>query len=102
MDDDSMFRFWRALQFPLMHAIFTELTFIICARSESDASPQDLTSSSLKMVGDVNLFLKGEVHDPEFEVEAEIMIAGESHLALFAPPPRPPEPVFRISRLLSL
>ena len=30
------------------------------------------------MIGDVNLFLKGESTDPEFEVEVEIMIAGES------------------------
>jgi hypothetical protein len=29
------------------------------------------------MIGDVNLFLKGDPSDPEFEVEVEIMIAGE-------------------------
>jgi hypothetical protein len=28
------------------------------------------------MIGDVNLFLKGSPEDEDFEVEAEIMIAG--------------------------
>ncbi len=32
------------------------------------------------MIGDVNLFLKGVPADEDFEVEAEIMIAGASHL----------------------
>lgn len=55
----------------------TELTFIICARTNDD--PIDsVTSPSLTMIGDVNLFLKGLSTDPEFEVEVEIMIAGES------------------------
>ncbi|KAI0684165.1 acyl-CoA N-acyltransferase [Cytidiella melzeri] len=44
-----------------------KLTFIVCARSEE---------SRLTMIGDVNLFLKGDPKDdPEFEVEVEIMIA---------------------------
>lgn len=30
------------------------------------------------MVGDVNLFLKGNPSDEDFEAEVEIMIAGES------------------------
>ena len=29
-----------------------------------------------KMIGDVNLFFKGSPDDEDFEVEAEIMIAG--------------------------
>ena len=29
-----------------------------------------------KMIGDVNLFFKGSPNDEDFEVEAEIMIAG--------------------------
>ena len=33
-----------------------------------------------RMIGDVNLFLKGPAEDPEFEVEVEIMIAGASLL----------------------
>lgn len=43
------------------------------------------------MIGDVNLFLKGESTDPEFEVEVEIMIAGESECRNqpVQPPPAP-------------
>ena len=54
-----------------------ELTFIICAPEGSGPSPE--RRSSLTMIGDVNLFLKGSPEDPEFEVEVEIMIAGVSH-----------------------
>ncbi|EIW84121.1 hypothetical protein CONPUDRAFT_151165 [Coniophora puteana RWD-64-598 SS2] len=48
-----------------------KLTFIILARQP------DVDTSKLPMIGDVNLFLKGDVDDPEsdFEAEAEIMIA---------------------------
>ena len=44
-----------------------------------EAYGEPVTLSSLKMIGDVNLFLKGTPGDAEdeFEVEAEIMIAGE-------------------------
>jgi hypothetical protein len=48
----------------------TELTFIILAR-END---EDLSAN--RMVGDINLFLKGRSEDDEFEAEVEIMIAG--------------------------
>lgn len=54
----------------------TELTFIICARTSGETATE-VTSSALTMIGDVNLFLKGEPVDPDFEVEVEIMIAGE-------------------------
>ncbi|KAH7928219.1 hypothetical protein BV22DRAFT_1126666 [Leucogyrophana mollusca] len=46
-----------------------KLTFIILAR----AADHDV--SSLPMAGDVNLFLKGNPGDEDFEAEAEIMIA---------------------------
>jgi len=46
------------------------LTFIILALQKEG----DITS--LPMVGDVNLFLKGHPEDEDFEAEAEIMIAG--------------------------
>jgi hypothetical protein len=78
------------------------LTFIILARSpsadaESCAKPHvsdEVDISTLPMVGDVNLFLKGtpphlrtgiiprnpaEEEEEEFEAELEIMIAGTSH-----------------------
>ncbi|KDQ51392.1 hypothetical protein JAAARDRAFT_41240 [Jaapia argillacea MUCL 33604] len=60
-----------------------KLTFIVLAR----ATPTDLVDltpsslSTLPMIGDVNLFLKGSPHaedggeDPDFEAEVEIMIA---------------------------
>ncbi|KAJ8589845.1 hypothetical protein M405DRAFT_933225 [Rhizopogon salebrosus TDB-379] len=46
-----------------------KLTFIILAR-END---EDLSAN--RMVGDINLFLKGQPEDDEFEAEVEIMIA---------------------------
>ncbi|KAH0833126.1 hypothetical protein J3R83DRAFT_12123 [Lanmaoa asiatica] len=49
------------------HAI--ELTFIILANGEGDIA-------SLPMVGDVNIFLKGDPSDEEFEAEVGVMIAG--------------------------
>ncbi|EKM60317.1 uncharacterized protein PHACADRAFT_132799 [Phanerochaete carnosa HHB-10118-sp] len=51
-----------------------KLTFIVCAREIPAAESQDLRNA-LTMIGDVNLFLKGDKDDPEFEVEVEIMIA---------------------------
>lgn len=50
-----------------------KLTFIVCARGDA-AEPHD-PRAALTMIGDVNLFLKGDKADPEFEVEVEIMIA---------------------------
>lgn len=47
-----------------------ELTFIILAR-ENDG---DLSANH--MAGDINLFLKGQPEDDDFEAEVEIMIAG--------------------------
>ena len=62
----------------------TELTFIICARTPDvhDAGTVARTLGSLTMIGDVNLFFKGSPaeDDDEFEVEVEIMIAGEYRL----------------------
>lgn len=46
-----------------------ELTFIILANGEGDIA-------SLPMVGDVNIFLKGDPDDEDFEAEVGIMIAG--------------------------
>lgn len=70
-----------------------ELTFIICARDPSAHGPAEtnpptaeLRSDSLTMIGDVNLFLKGVPEDPEFEVEVEIMIAGEQPRRVSPPP----------------
>lgn len=59
----------------------TELTFIVCARGSGDNPSTEVTGSDLTMIGDVNLFLKGEKLDPDYEVEVEIMIAGESRQA---------------------
>lgn len=57
-----------------------ELTFIVCVRdntsSKGSATLEEVSFSSLTMIGDVNLFLKGLPSDEDFEVEAEIMIAG--------------------------
>ncbi|TFY60381.1 hypothetical protein EVJ58_g5179 [Rhodofomes roseus] len=62
-----------------------KLTFIILARepstsqSSSTSEPNSATDASwltdLPMIGDVNLFLKGDPTDEDFEAEVEIMIA---------------------------
>ncbi|KAJ7685734.1 GNAT domain-containing protein [Mycena polygramma] len=67
-----------------------KLTFIVCARVESDAlesgtlSPGDPRVSALPMIGDVNIFLHGSPshlrtdttdEEDEFHAEVEIMIA---------------------------
>ena len=39
---------------------------------------KDNAVRSSTMIGDVNLFLKGVPSDDDFEVEAEIMIAGKT------------------------
>jgi hypothetical protein len=56
----------------------TELTFIILARDpQDDRDPLSVnTIMKLPMIGDVNLFLKGDPADEDFEAEVEIMIAG--------------------------
>ena len=46
-----------------------ELTFIILADGEGDIA-------SLPMVGDVNVFLKGDPSDEDSEAEVGVMIAG--------------------------
>lgn len=46
-----------------------ELTFIILSNGEGDIV-------SLPMVGDVNIFLKGDPCDEDFEAEVGVMIAG--------------------------
>ncbi|KAJ7029377.1 GNAT domain-containing protein [Mycena alexandri] len=57
-----------------------KLTFIVCARPESDIlqpsplNPHDPRVASLPMIGDVNIFLHGSPGD-EVYAEAEIMIA---------------------------
>lgn len=58
-----------------------KLTFIILARGStqlpSQIFPEDPRLAILPMVGDVNIFLHGtSEHDPDFEAEVEIMIAG--------------------------
>ena len=63
-----------------------ELTFIVLARPldhsfpDVDNDPESQLSNddikALPMIGDVNLFLKHQRDDPEFEVECEVMIAG--------------------------
>lgn len=66
-----------------------ELTFIVLYRDESPPSDETqivgevriLTASERdesRMIGDVNLFFKGSATDEDFEVEAEVMIAGVS------------------------
>lgn len=57
------------------------MTFIILAREEAGAELGDEDIAELPMVGDVNLFLKGSPEDEDFEVEAEIMIAGGTSFA---------------------
>lgn len=46
-----------------------ELTFIILANGEGDIA-------SLPMIGDVNVFLKGDTSDEDFKAEVGVMIAG--------------------------
>lgn len=46
-----------------------ELTFIILANGEGDIA-------ALPMVGDVNIFLKGDPSEEDFEAEVGVMIAG--------------------------
>ncbi|KAG6374304.1 GNAT domain-containing protein [Boletus reticuloceps] len=46
-----------------------KLTFIILANGEGD----------LPMIGDVNIFLKGDPNDEDFEAEVGVMIAEESY-----------------------
>jgi hypothetical protein len=66
-----------------------KLTFIVCARADSDAleagevTPKDRRVSGLQMIGDVNIFLHGTPHtddtgEDEFYAEVEVMIAGTS------------------------
>jgi hypothetical protein len=62
----------------LLRESFTELTFIIHAHDPASSATLEASSIlALPMVGDVNLFLKGESTDEDFEIEVEIMIAGE-------------------------
>ncbi|KAG8213213.1 hypothetical protein J3R82DRAFT_11678 [Butyriboletus roseoflavus] len=49
-----------------------ELTFIILADGEGDIA-------SLPMVGDVNVFLKGDPDGEDFEAEVGVMVAEESY-----------------------
>ncbi|OJT15596.1 hypothetical protein TRAPUB_5924 [Trametes pubescens] len=57
-----------------------KLTFIVldgtplASAEGATISPESLRG--LPMIGDVNLFLKGTPDEEEFEVEAEIMVAG--------------------------
>lgn len=66
-----------------------ELTFIVLYRDELPPSDETqivgeariLTASERddsRIIGDVNLFFKGSTTDEDFEVEAEVMIAGVS------------------------
>ena len=59
------------------------MTFIVCVRKDTSSGgstqpEEEVTFGSLTMIGDVNLFLKGVPSDDDFEVEAEIMIAGKT------------------------
>lgn len=62
------------------HGATPELTFIVldgtplASAEGTTISPESLRG--LPMIGDVNLFLKGTPDEEEFEVEAEIMVAG--------------------------
>lgn len=49
--------------------VVVELTFIILAEGGGDIV-------SLPMVGDVNVFLKGDPREGDFEAEVGVMIAG--------------------------
>lgn len=53
-----------------------ELTFIVLARGTSTNDETRDECKTSQMIGDVNLFFKGNPSDDDFEVEAEIMIAG--------------------------
>jgi len=56
-----------------------KLTFIILARAtlSGKLNPSKEEIDASPMIGDVNLFFKGIPNEDEFEVEVEIMIAGE-------------------------
>lgn len=53
-----------------------ELTFIVLARGTLTSHELLDECKASQMIGDVNLFFKGDPSDDDFEVEAEIMIAG--------------------------
>lgn len=74
---------------PWAYFILSELTFIVLYRDELPPSDETqivgeariVTASEhdeSRMIGDVNLFFKGSAKDEDFEVEAEVMIAGVS------------------------
>jgi hypothetical protein len=70
----------------VLNILPSELTFIIHARDPASHLPLSQEALlGLPMVGDVNLFLKGSLHDEDFEVEVEIMIAGSSSRGLNNP-----------------
>jgi hypothetical protein len=84
VDEDSTYLYpsWKS------RAEYTpsELTFIIHARDPASYLPLSQEALlGLPMVGDVNFFLKGSLHDEDFEVEVEIMIAGSSSRGLNNP-----------------
>lgn len=59
--------------------IRSELTFIVLARQDSHVPPESHFCDDRErypMIGDVNLFFKGSSDDDDYEVEAEVMIAG--------------------------
>ena len=67
------------------HLYLVELTFIVLARPlEPTLSGVEITNEDIRalpMIGDVNLFFKNSRQDPEFEVECEVMIAGQCSAA---------------------
>lgn len=67
------------------HLYLVELTFIVLARPlEPTPSGVEITNEDIRvlpMIGDVNLFFKNSRQDPEFEVECEVMIAGQCSAA---------------------
>lgn len=74
-DDNDSMSFYRNSLARTLILTYTELTFIILARTNEANDPGSI--SQLPMIGDVNLFLKdSETEEEQKEAEVEIMIAG--------------------------
>lgn len=73
-----------------------ELTFIVLFLPDVTADSGDAkTIAKLPMAGDVNLFFKGDRADPDFEIEAEVIIAGTPHPSPRLAPPSSSDPLQR-------
>lgn len=75
-DDNDSMSFCRNILVGILTLTFTELTFIVLARTSEASDPGSI--SLLPMIGDVNLFLKDSETEQgdRKEAEVEIMIAG--------------------------